>query len=274
MLKFDAVAFYEATKLLNHAMGAVAQWKPDQPGIGPDTTLDEVMVGIFVEKCEELKTQLRVMEADVTEMAVNEVIDSLKSFYTPLWKEIPGKFADIDRSLKRELSRVHLRVIDRSKLKLYEPKEPLFGAEFQAKFQSEGVFELDEAGKCLALGRPTACVFHLMRIMEIGIRALARCLAIPDPVKPGARNWGGILREIWKGIEAKWPTVSDRMKGDGHFFEALYASLDAVKNPQRNATMHVEKKYTDDEAEDIFAAVKGFTRRLANRCDENGMPLA
>jgi hypothetical protein len=38
--------------------------------------------------------------------------------------------------------------------------------------------------------------------------------------------------------------------------------------------MHVENKYTDDEAEHIFTAVKGFMKKLAARCDENGMPLA
>lgn len=137
-----------------------------------------------------------------------------------------------------------------------------------------GAFELDEAAKCRALGRPTAAVFHLMRLMEIGVRATARCLGIPDPLKPAERNWGRILGGIKAGIDAKWPTGSDRISGDGALFEALHASLDAVKNPWRNATMHVENKYTDSEAEMIFLAVKGFMTRLADRCDENGLPLA
>ena len=113
-----------------------------------------------------------------------------------------------------------------------------------------------------------------MRIMEIAIRAVARSLGIADPVKPAARNWGAILKAIWIGIEAKWPTAADRMHGDGEVFEAIYASLDAVKNPWRNATMHVENKYTDEEAEHIFAAVRGFMKKLSLRMDENGLPLA
>jgi hypothetical protein len=64
------------------------------------------------------------------------------------------------------------------------------------------------------------------------------------------------------------------MGGDGALFEELHASLDAVKNPWRNATMHVERKYTDDEAEHVFAAVRGFMMKLASRCDENGDPKA
>jgi hypothetical protein len=97
---------------------------------------------------------------------------------------------------------------------------------------------------------------------------LVKCLNIPDPTKPAERNWAIILRAVWDGIEAKWPVASARMHGDGLLFE------EPVRNPWRNATMHIEKKYTDDEAEHIFAAVKGFMMKLASRMDEDGKPLA
>jgi hypothetical protein len=58
------------------------------------------------------------------------------------------------------------------------------------------------------------------------------------------------------------------------FFESLHASIDAVKNPWRNATMHVERVYTEEDAEHIFIAIKGFIKSLASRCDENGEPKA
>jgi hypothetical protein len=110
--------------------------------------------------------------------------------------------------------------------------------------------------------------------MEIGIRALARSLQIADPLRPAERNWGSILGEIRKGIEAKWPTAATRLTGDGNLFDELHASLDAVKNPWRNSTMHVERKYTEEEAEHIFSTVRGFMIRLSARMDENGKPLA
>ena len=114
-----------------------------------------------------------------------------------------------------------------------------------------------------------------MRIMEIGIRALAKSLQIPDPTRPIEKNWGSILERIWDdGISKKWPNGAARMNGDGALFDDLYASLDAVKNPWRNATMHVERKYTEEEANHIFAAVRGFMMRLAARMDEDGLPLA
>jgi hypothetical protein len=101
-----------------------------------------------------------------------------------------------------------------------------------------------------------------MRVMEIGIRTAARCLGIPDPTKPADRNWGNILRAIKANLDAHggqsptkmWTTASDKA--------------------WRNPTMHVEIKYTNDEAEHVFVAVRDFTMKLASRCDENGDPKA
>lgn len=151
--------------------------------------------------------------------------------------------------------------------------EPLFGAEVNTKFPT-AAFEIEEGGKCLGLERPTAAVFHCMRVMEIGIASVARCLGIPDPIKPAERNWGAILRSLKEefdrrdkaALPAKWA------QPDKVFFEDVYASLDAVRNPWRNATMHVENKYSPDEAEHIFYAVKAFMRKLASRLDEAGEP--
>lgn len=160
-------------------------------------------------------------------------------------------------------------------LRFYEPSEPIFGLDFQNKFTS-AAFEIDEAAKCHALDRHTATVFHLMRVMEIGVRSVARCLSIPDPIKDADRNWGRLLEKIKQEMDqrnalrpALWSAASDR-----EFFAEVYVSLDAVRVAWRNTTMHVESKYTADEAEHIFVAVRGFMKKLASRHDEQGQPLA
>ncbi len=151
--------------------------------------------------------------------------------------------------------------------KYYDPKEPLFGSEFEAKFPS-AAFELDEAAKCFAFDRSTAAVFHLMRLVEIGVKALAACLNIPPPTKAAERNWGVILKSIKDSIgQRRWDNPEDKS-----FFESAYVSLDAIKNAWRNATMHVENKYTADEAEHIFNSVRGFMKKLSSRLDEAGEP--
>src|SRR3954452_1641436 len=91
-----------------------------------------------------------------------------------------------------------------------------FGENFTKALPST-VYEIDEAGKCHALGRSTACVFHLMRSLEIGVRATARCLGIPDPSRPAERNWGNILRSVKDEISRRTSGRAWR-SGDAEFF--------------------------------------------------------
>lgn len=152
----------------------------------------------------------------------------------------------------------------------FEPDQPLFGLDVDVRFPSAST-DISEAGKCLALSRDTAAVFHLMRVMEVGVLAVARGLGIPDPVKPAQRNWGAVL--------AKIKAEMDRRSQAGQwldraFFDEAYVSLDAVRSAWRNSTMHVDAVYPKDKAEDIFAAVRRFMVTLASRLDEDGQPPA
>lgn len=38
---------------------------------------------------------------------------------------------------------------------------------------SDAIYDIEEASKCIALHRSTACVFHLMRVMEHGLKGIA-----------------------------------------------------------------------------------------------------
>jgi hypothetical protein len=156
---------------------------------------------------------------------------------------------------------------------LFNPLDPLFGNEVATKFSSIA-YEIDESAKCLALGRSTASAFHSIRSLEAAIRALSRCLSIPDPTRAADRNWGAMLKKISAEIERRWPGTSNRMSGDGEFFDGAYAALAAMQNPYRNSTMHLDQKYTPDEAHHIMEIVKGFMKKIASRMDEDGQPLA
>ncbi len=125
----------------------------------------------------------------------------------------------------------------------------------------------------VALRRATASAFHSIRSLEAAIRAMSRCLGIPDPTRAAGRNWGSLLKAIKTEIDVRW-SPADRLLGDGRTFEETYAALAAMQNPYRNATMHLDHKYTEDEAQNLFEIVKGFMNRIADRMDENGDPKA
>jgi len=176
---------------------------------------------------------------------------------------------DLRGRLLDQIESICLLALSSSEKGLYAPDEPLFGNDVQAKFASS-TYEIDEAGKCLAISRSTASVFHLMRILEIAIGAIRQCLGIRDPLKATDRNWGKILASIKDAIDQK---TGWRRKDKDLFLEA-YAHLDAVRAAWRNSTMHVEKTYTPEEAENVFRVVKGFMQTISTRMDENGDPKA
>jgi hypothetical protein len=130
-------------------------------------------------------------------------------------------------------------------------------------------FDIEEAGKCHALGRSTAAVFHAFRVLETGVKSMARCLHVQDLDKPAMKNWGKILEAIENGIKHKWPRETDRDKGDGELFWEVYTQMLALKTP-RNGTMHPARKYTEQEADRILRVIGDVMARLAERIDENG----
>jgi len=163
--------------------------------------------------------------------------------------------------------------IEEKDANFYRQTNPLFGQNVQNKFPSI-IDEISEAGKCYALDRSTASAFHSIRCLEAGIRAIARSLIIPDPTRGVERNWGVSLRTINTEIESRWPAKTGRLADDAQLFDGLYGALSGMQNPYRNATMHLDQKYTQEEALHLFEIVKGFITKLANRMDENGLPLA
>jgi len=179
---------------------------------------------------------------------------------------------ELQYRLTDEIDSTYLLSLSRRERDLYEPTLSLWGMEVSLKFPSI-TYEIDESAKCLALRRATASAFHSIRSLEAAIRAMSRCLGIPDPTRAAGRNWGSLLKAIKTEIDVRW-SPADRLLGDGRTFEETYAALAAMQNPYRNATMHLDHKYTEDEAQNLFEIVKGFMNRIADRMDENGDPKA
>ena len=121
----------------------------------------------------------------------------------------------------------------------------------------------------MGLGRYSACIFHLMRAMEIALRAVNICLGAPSVLIGSEKNWGTILKRMRDARDAKAKNWKEK-----DIFAEIYALLDAVKDAWRNATMHVENKYNEEEAVHIFILVRGFMQKIAYRMDESGLPLA
>jgi hypothetical protein len=162
--------------------------------------------------------------------------------------------AELNNSIRREMQVSLFFYMPWEQAKFYAQQE-LFGSGVNAKFPSIQ-FDVAEAGNCYAMGRGTACVFHLMRIMEVGVQELGKKLGV---WLVNQKTWQNILDEINKAIK------SLPSKADGTVeMSQVAANLYAVKLACRNEVMHPNAKYTMEEAKDLIGQVKMFMVQLAS----------
>jgi hypothetical protein len=106
--------------------------------------------------------------------------------------------------------------------------------------------EIEECGKCLAFERYTAAGFHMLRGIENEVLDYIWLLAVPIPAPRGLGHYVTILKD--NGADAK-----------------LIASLDNIRNLDRNPLMHPQDWLDKDQAIGIFnTAQTAFERLVAD----------
>ncbi len=223
----------------------------------------------LIQSVESLKRVATSHAFDVLPHAASDLLDFLHDLPEPnvetgvanVPREMQVEFEHVLEHLLRTVeatlrSRVML-VLSLDDQRLYHDHMPLFGYDVFKKFP-DAERDISEAGKCLALDRTTATVFHLMRAMELALRALALKLEATI-TKPSGEflPWLAIVGEVKKKIDAM-PVGS--AKDD---WTEIHNLLWGVGKAWRNTTMHPAMTYTSEDAETIFDAVKGFMRHLA-----------
>jgi len=138
----------------------------------------------------------------------------------------------------------------------YYEDQQLFGQEVCDKFP-EMIYDIQEAGKCFALNRYTACVFHLMRVMELAVQRFGKKLEIK---LVDEKVWQNILDEVNKAIQNLKKTPEQKAKQVA--YAEIAAHLFNVKVAWRNPVMHPKGQYDGEESRDIFNHVKAFVRHL------------
>jgi hypothetical protein len=139
----------------------------------------------------------------------------------------------------------------------YFGKKMLFGLPVVEKFKGAAQ-DIEDAGNCIALQQPTACVFHLMRAMEVAVRTLGKRLKITITPQTTWRQMTGQMDDKIK----KMPEATDKQKNKKNDWEAARANLHHVGSVWRNKTMHPAASYSRSQALDVFNATRVFMSGL------------
>lgn len=121
--------------------------------------------------------------------------------------------------------------------------------------------ELSEAGKCFALDRHTAVVYHSMRALEVGLVALAKRLE----VKIDKRQWGPLIDDIGDKIEEIRERKNKSLE-EREFLKTIppvAIHFRFLTNAWRNIAMHESPDYSPEKAQEILAHSKDFLEELA-----------
>jgi hypothetical protein len=129
--------------------------------------------------------------------------------------------------------------------------------------------EIKNAANCIAADLNTAAVFHLMRVVETGLRELARSLRVKINKTPlDYAGWDSVVREIDDKLTAKIPKARGPKKTKSlQFKHDLLADFKAFE-VERNEVMHARRHYNQKEAHGIYLRVRDFMQRLASRISE------
>ena len=185
--------------------------------------------------------------------------------------EIGRLLRGIEERIGMDLSAMVFVQVPMDKAKFFnDPINPL-GKEVHDAFESARP-DILAAGNCLALDLNTAAVFHLMRIVEFGMRDLAVELGVRWMHKTvETADWGALIKGMRGKIERrqrKWDKSKRKKRGENdllRFYSGLVDEMNVFRENWRNNTMHAHNFYTELEAFGVYIRVRDFMIKLAKR---------
>jgi hypothetical protein len=160
-----------------------------------------------------------------------------------------------------ELKKCWFVYVPKDYIKRYQ--EPLegWGTEIKSNLPS-AIFDIAEASRCLAINRPTATVFHAMRVLEVGIVCLATKLRIPRNKRD--KSWGTVLDAVQGEIDRKFPSkgMSTHKRKQRRIYSGMIAQFNVFQRAWRDYTIHNPVRYQRGGAVEILDAVRAFIRSI------------
>jgi hypothetical protein len=226
---------------------------------GPVSQVDRIQMSVMAKLCQE---DLERFGFRRSTRGMQDIIDILDDKHPS--PNLEGYSMALRANLMAELESTLFLHVEYSVARYYrEPRRDW--EEVIARFP-DTVSDIEEAGKCYALGRYAASVFHGMQALEHGLLALGEFMRLPDR-KSGFPAVANALQRI---KDKKRQDLTDFEKKHFAFFEQMHGSVHAIKDAWRNKVSHAQGKlalmtsdFSPAVAIEIYMATRAFMRRLA-----------
>jgi len=242
--------------------------------VNPDGILRKIDFDKLVEQWGELKSQCKKMEMEMTVDSTTQAISHFQRF--------EGQITyGMVKTRSGELYRIFIAELSKQKMLILLPeRSPYFTladsssnvvvpfGQNVADIFIDASYDICEAGRCLATELDTACVLHLMRVLEIGLQRLADRFNIPFE----RANWNTIIDQIESAIR-RISTDSPRpanWKHEEERYARVAKEFRYIKDSWRNHAMHSRSRYDFDEAKTIYSHTREFMNELASLLKAGG----
>jgi hypothetical protein len=219
------------------------------------------------------------LESECHKIGLTDVLKELHAFDLDHLQPFPGlirgfvleqlrlELEKLSRKIAGSLSTGLFMVIPADKAEYYNHPE-LFGSQVAAKFPKANK-EITEAGNCYATGNHTACVFHLMRAVELGARCLVRRLKVKTlRHRVELCDWGSIATALNEAVKNLPKRKSLKASETAAFYSHAVAQFFNFKDAWRNQVAHTRDIYDEHVAMSVMVNTRQFVEHLATRLKE------
>lgn len=194
-------------------------------------------------------------------------IGKAKSLFPKLTKSVlDSEITAIEQTADREIKEIAFVHIPQNKVKYFN-QTALFEEKVLAAFP-EASAELMNAGNCFAVDLYTASVFHLVRAVEFGMRALALHLKAKTKSPLQYCDWGQLISAIEAKLTALKTKPRGRKKSEEFDFYSRALSDCKAMAESRNRVCHAREPFSKSEAEVVFERAKHLMQNLRTRVSE------
>jgi hypothetical protein len=261
MLNFSLQSFVVALMTLSNEVRDAARHAPEQLLSIPDRQRVTANLGFIAEKCRQLALQ----------SAEHRLVRMFAVLRTPTvsYGDIAGELVTLNEAIGDDIKTEYFYHYPRQKALLAHIQIAEWLPIYDAFPSSQS--DIESGLDCYALGHSTAAVFHMMRAVEYGLRALARERGVSFPNKPVEwATWQEMLDQIEASGRRAARALPAGVQRDAAlaFYSGAAGQVHAFKDTYRNMVMHVRRSYDDLEALRAIGQVRDFMTGLARKIGE------
>jgi len=209
------------------------------------------------------KLFIRSLENAVNEINLAGRLLTLDSFTT---QEVVREIKGISQTFDDELSEKNFVFIPSNREPYFE-QGSLLGATVAKSFPS-AVNDIRDAGNCFASDLYTASVFHLMRAVEYGMRALAIQMRVKTRHSLEYSDWSQLIKAIdEKLVKIAAKPRSKKKTEEWDFYSRAISDCKALLTA-RNRVSHARESFLEAEALGVFGRAKDLLQNLSTRVSE------